>query len=385
MIGLRPEQVAALGLVRTYQIPRSFGQMTVLENAMVGALLRHPRLPDARRESARVLELVGLADRADVKAADLNVAGQKRVELARALATEPRMLLLDEVAGGLNPAEAIALAEILRGIHAAGVTLIIVEHVLEVVMRLAQRPIWGGSTVPDVMLQVENLSVAYGGVQAGRGASLEVRKGEIAASLGANGAGKSSTLLATIGSVKPKEGRVIFEGREITGTPPAKLVTQGIAMSPEGARGLARQPVEQNLRLGAYTVRDERVYRERLERVYTLFPRLMERREQLAGTMSGGERQMLASGRALMSGPRLLLIDEPSLGLSPLLVEQVFDALVALNRDDGLSVLLVEQNMAQALEVAARAYVMQSGRVALSGNAAELAASDEVRKAYLGM
>lgn len=139
MIGRRPEQVAAMGLVRTYQIPRSFGQMTVLENAMVGALLRHPRLPDARRASARVLELVGLADRADTLAAELNVAGQKRVELARALATEPRMLLLDEVAGGLNPAEAIALAEILRGIHTAGVTLIIVEHVLEVVMRLAQR------------------------------------------------------------------------------------------------------------------------------------------------------------------------------------------------------------------------------------------------------
>jgi branched-chain amino acid transport system ATP-binding protein len=147
----------------------------------------------------------------------------------------------------------------------------------------------------------------------------------------------------------------------------------------------ARQPVEQNLRLGAYTVRDERVYGERLERVYALFPRLKERRTQLAGTMSGGERQMLAIGRALMSGPRLLLIDEPSLGLSPLLVEQVFDALAALNRDDGLSVLLVEQNMAQALEVAARAYVMQSGRVVLSGEAAELAASDEVRKAYLGM
>ena len=139
MIGRRPEQVAAMGLVRTYQIPRSFGQMTVLENAMVGALLRHPRLQDARRESARVLELVGLAERADVRASELNVAGQKRVELARALATEPRMLLLDEVAGGLNPAEAIALSEILRGIHASGVTLIIVEHVLEVVMRLAQR------------------------------------------------------------------------------------------------------------------------------------------------------------------------------------------------------------------------------------------------------
>ncbi|GFN28056.1 ABC transporter ATP-binding protein [Achromobacter denitrificans] len=243
----------------------------------------------------------------------------------------------------------------------------------------------GESTVPDAMLKVEDLSVAYGGVQAVRGVSLEVRPGEIAALLGANGAGKSSTLMAIVGSVKPKGGRVIFEGRDITGTSPDKLVTQGIAMIPEGARVFARQPVEQNLRLGAYTVRDERVYRERLARVYALFPRLQERREQLAGTMSGGERQMLAIGRALMSGPRLLLIDEPSLGLSPLLVEQVFDALAALNRDDGLSVLLVEQNMAQALEVAARAYVMQSGRVALSGEAAELAASDEVRKAYLGM
>ena len=239
--------------------------------------------------------------------------------------------------------------------------------------------------MPEVMLKVENLSVAYGGVQAVRGISLEVRPGEIAALLGANGAGKSSTLLAIIGSVKPKEGRVIFEGRDITGTPPDKLVKQGIAMIPEGARVFARQPVEQNLRLGAYTVRDERIYQERLEKVYTLFPRLKERREQLAGTMSGGERQMLAIGRALMSGPRLLLIDEPSLGLSPLLVEQVFDALAALNRDDGLSVLLVEQNMAQALEVAARAYVMQSARIALSGDATELAASDEVRRAYLGM
>jgi len=239
--------------------------------------------------------------------------------------------------------------------------------------------------VPEVMLKVENLSVAYGGVQAVRGVSLEVRPGEIAALLGANGAGKSSTLLAIIGSVKPKEGRVVFEGRDITGTPPDQLVKQGIAMIPEGARVFARQPVEQNLRLGAYTVRDERIYQERLEKVYALFPRLKERREQLAGTMSGGERQMLAIGRALMSGPRLLLIDEPSLGLSPLLVEQVFDALAALNRDDGLSVLLVEQNMAQALEVAARAYVMQSARIALSGDAAELAASDEVRRAYLGM
>ncbi|QDL39656.1 ABC transporter ATP-binding protein [Rhodoferax sediminis] len=235
------------------------------------------------------------------------------------------------------------------------------------------------------MLTVEDLHVAYGGVQAVRGISLEVRTGEVAALLGANGAGKSSTLLAIVGSVKPAGGRVTFEGQDITGQPPEVLIRKGIAMIPEGARVFARQPVEQNLRLGAYILRDEAVYRQRLQRVYKLFPRLLERREQLAGTMSGGERQMLAIGRALMSGPRLLLIDEPSLGLSPILIEQVFDALVALNRQDGLAVLLVEQNMAQALEVAARAYVMQSGRIAIEGTAADLAASDEVRRAYLGM
>ncbi|ARP82112.1 ABC transporter ATP-binding protein [Bordetella genomosp. 8] len=235
------------------------------------------------------------------------------------------------------------------------------------------------------MLKVEDLHVAYGGVQAVRGISLEVRPGEITALLGANGAGKSSTLAAIVGTVRPASGRVYFEGQDITGTPPEKLVKRGIALIPEGARVFARQPVEQNLRLGAYTVPSDAVYRQRLEHVYEVFPRLKERRTQLAGTMSGGERQMLAIGRALMSGPRLLLVDEPSLGLSPLLVEQVFDALAALNKQEGLSVLLVEQNMNAALDVATRAYVMQSGAVALSGEAAELAASDEVRQAYLGM
>lgn len=237
----------------------------------------------------------------------------------------------------------------------------------------------------EFMLEVSDLHVSYDGVQAVGGVSLTVRPGEITALLGANGAGKSSTLKAIIGAVKPQSGRVVFEGKDITGTPPEKLVSMGIAMIPEGARVFARQPVEQNLRLGAYTVRDEAVIKQRMDSVYALFPRLLERREQLAGTMSGGERQMLAIGRALMSGPRLLLIDEPSLGLSPLLVEQVFDALQMLNRQHGLSVLLVEQNMNQALEVAAGAYVMQTGRIALQGTAEALMASDEVRRVYLGM
>lgn len=237
----------------------------------------------------------------------------------------------------------------------------------------------------EFMLEVHDLHVSYGGVQAVGGVSLAVREGDITALLGANGAGKSSTLKAIVGAVKPQSGKVIFEGRDITGTPPDKLVTMGISMIPEGARVFARQSVAQNLRLGAYTVRDEAVIAQRIDSVYAMFPRLLERREQLAGTMSGGERQMLAIGRALMSGPRLLLIDEPSLGLSPLLVEQVFDALQALNKQQGLSVLLVEQNMNQALEVAAGAYVMQTGRIALQGTAEQLAASDEVRRVYLGM
>lgn len=237
----------------------------------------------------------------------------------------------------------------------------------------------------EFMLDVQDLQVSYGGVQAVGGVSLSVRKGDITALLGANGAGKSSTLKAIVGAVRPQAGRVTFEGQDITGTSPDKLVSMGIAMIPEGARVFARQSVVQNLRLGAYTVHDEAVIKQRIDQVYTLFPRLLERREQLAGTMSGGERQMLAIGRALMSGPRLLLIDEPSLGLSPLLVEQVFDALQMLNQKHGLSVLLVEQNMNQALEVAAGAYVMQTGRIALQGTAEQLAASDEVRRVYLGM
>lgn len=236
----------------------------------------------------------------------------------------------------------------------------------------------------SALLKVDQLCVSYGGVQAVRGISLEIRAGEITALLGANGAGKSSTLLSIVGSVKPKAGSVTFDGSDITGLTPDALVRRGIALIPEGGRVFARQTVEQNLRLGAYAVADDTVYRQRLDQVLTLFPRLAERRTQVAGTLSGGERQMLAIGRALMSGPRLLLVDEPSLGLSPLLVETVFDTLAGLNRS-GTSILLVEQNMAQALEVATQAYVMQSGAIVMHGSAQEISSSDQVRQAYLGL
>ena len=236
----------------------------------------------------------------------------------------------------------------------------------------------------QAILEVEELHVAYGGVQAVRGISLEVRAGEIIALLGANGAGKSSTLLAIVGSVRAKSGQVRFDGNNVTASTPDRLVRDGVALIPEGGRVFARQSVAQNLRLGAYVVADAARYRQHADRVYALFPRLAERRTQLAGTLSGGERQMLAIGRALMSGPRLLLIDEPSLGLSPQLVDAVFDGLSNLNRS-GTSLLLVEQNMMLALELATRAYVMQSGRIALKGTAQEISTSDEVRQAYLGL
>ena len=239
--------------------------------------------------------------------------------------------------------------------------------------------------MPDsTILNVEDLHISYGGVLAVRGVSLEVRTGEITALLGANGAGKSSTLLGIVGSVRAGRGRVRFDGSDVTGSSPDVLVHRGMALIPEGGRIFARQAVEQNLLLGAYVVDDETLCRKRMERVYALFPRLAERRAQIAGTLSGGERQMLAIGRALMSGPRLLLVDEPSLGLAPRLVETMFDALASLNRE-GTSILLVEQNVARALELASRAYVLQSGCIVLQGTAQEIAASDEVRRAYLGL
>lgn len=236
----------------------------------------------------------------------------------------------------------------------------------------------------SAMLEVRGLEVNYGHIEAVRGIDMDLEAKEITALVGANGAGKSTTLLALSGLLPKARGKILFEGEDVTNLAPHQLVARGIVQVPEGRAILTTMTVLENLELGAYRRGLKNVDSD-LEYVFNLFPRLKERITGIAGNLSGGEQQMLAIGRALMSGPRLLLIDEPSLGLSPLLVEQVFDALAALNRDDGLSVLLVEQNMTQALEVASRAYVMQSARIALSGDAAELAASDEVRKAYLGM
>ena len=233
------------------------------------------------------------------------------------------------------------------------------------------------------MLKIDNLHVYYGAIHAIKGISLEVNQGEIVTLIGANGAGKSTALRTISGLLKPKEGTIAFEGNSIGGVPAHEIVKQGISQVPEGRRIFAEMTVMENLELGAFTRSDKDGIKADLKLVFERFPRLEERKEQQAGTLSGGEQQMLAMGRALMSRPRLLLLDEPSMGLAPLLIREIFSIIVDINKT-GTTVLLVEQNANMALSIAHRAYVLETGRITLSGDAKELAASEEVRKAYLG-
>lgn len=232
------------------------------------------------------------------------------------------------------------------------------------------------------MLEVSNLNVYYGLIHALHDVSFEVNEGEVVALIGANGAGKTTTLHTVTGLLPAKSGSVVFEGQDITRKPGHAIVRLGVGHVPEGRRVFANLTVEENLRMGAYT-RPKGEVPDSLKEVYGWFPRLEERKKQAAGTLSGGEQQMLAMGRALMSRPKLLMLDEPSMGLAPILVEQIFDIIRKLH-EEGTTILLVEQNAQMALSVADRAYVMETGNITLSGTGAELAASDEVKKAYLG-
>ncbi|RFU67339.1 ABC transporter ATP-binding protein [Peribacillus saganii] len=233
------------------------------------------------------------------------------------------------------------------------------------------------------MLKVKNVNVFYGNIQAIRDVSLEVNEGEIVTLIGANGAGKSTLLKTVSGLLKPKQGQIVYEGKTINGKAAQTIVKQGISHVPEGRRIFANMSVEENLELGAFLRKDKAGIREDMEKVYELFPRLLERLKQQAGTLSGGEQQMLAMGRALMARPRLLLLDEPSMGLAPLLVKTIFRIIEEINKT-GTTILLVEQNANLALSIAHRAYVVETGRIVLSGSAEELTASEQVKMAYLG-
>ncbi|MBN1628783.1 MAG: ATP-binding cassette domain-containing protein [Thermoleophilia bacterium] len=441
---LSPAAVARLGLARTFQNLRIFVNMSVLENVLVGRH-RHERsgfwscclgLPRQRAEEKRsraraleVLDLVGLAERASMPAASLPYGQQRLVEIARALASEPRLLLLDEPAAGMNASERVDLVGKIAAIRAAGVTVLLVEHDISLVMGISDAVnvldhgglIASGTpdevrqdetvieaylgvgreqaaeatvgTVPEgeapvaaprEALVLEDIVTAYGSIQALHGVSLTVGQGEVVAVLGANGAGKTTLLGTVSGILRPTRGTVSYQGQDITSLPPEKIVRRGICQVPEGRQLFPTLSVEDNLFMGASGKRDwQEGYAADLAYVYDLFPILAERRKQPARTLSGGEQQMLAIGRGLMAQPGLLLLDEPSMGLAPMAVERIFDALARLNAN-GLTMLMVEQNAEMALSLATRAAVIQTGSVVLTGLACDLRNDERLRGAYLG-
>lgn len=234
------------------------------------------------------------------------------------------------------------------------------------------------------MLEIKNLQVSYGAINALHGISLSVKAGSIVTLIGANGAGKTTTLKTISGLLKPKSGEILYEGKNISGLPPHQVVKLGLSHVPEGRMIFANLTVLENLQMGAYLRNDKTAIRRELEFVFATFPRLKEREQQIAGTLSGGEQQMLAIGRALMSQPKLLLLDEPSLGLAPLLVKTIFEKIVEINRQQGLTILLVEQNANLALEISHFGYVLETGRVVVQGDSASLRQNPQVKSAYLG-
>jgi branched-chain amino acid transport system ATP-binding protein len=240
------------------------------------------------------------------------------------------------------------------------------------------------SATPGTILELENVHTFYGSIEALKGVSLEVRQGEIVTLIGANGAGKSTTLRSINGLNHPREGTIRFEGKDITNEAPHDVVKMGISQSPEGRRLFPRMSVLENLEMGAFQRTDKSQLKEDLDRVYALFPRLAERKGQRAGTLSGGEQQMVAIGRALMARPKLLMLDEPSMGLAPIFVERIFEIVREIN-DQGTPILLVEQNALMALETANRGYVLETGTITLSDDAKALQKNEQVRKAYLGI
>jgi branched-chain amino acid transport system ATP-binding protein len=234
------------------------------------------------------------------------------------------------------------------------------------------------------MLEIKNLAVSYGAITALHGISLSVPAGSIVTLIGSNGAGKTTALKTISGLLKPRSGEILYEGKNIAGLPPHQIVRLGLSHVPEGRMIFTNLTVMENLQMGAYLQKDRQVVRRELDHVFAAFPRLQERERQIAGTLSGGEQQMLAMGRALMSRPKLLMLDEPSLGLAPLLVKTIFEKIVEINRQQGITILLVEQNAKLALEISGFGYVLETGRVALSGDSAALRQNPQVKSAYLG-
>jgi len=434
--GLRTDEISRRGIGRTYQIPQPFLRMTVLENLVVGDLYGggHRSLQAARDNAMVVLNRAGLKDKAGFKAGKLGLLDLKRLELARALSLRPRLLLLDEIAAGLVEVEVAELQSLILELKKSGQTIVIIEHVLSVIFGLSDRilvlnfgqmivegapndiadnprvheiylgtkkageptielqTVSGKLEVPkagfppesEKLLILRNVNSGYGDFQVLFGVSLDILKGEIVGLIGVNGAGKT-TLIRTISKQLPlRSGEILFKGRSIINVKPFDIVGLGMAQCIEGRKLFPELTVQENLEIGAYCRRARDKRASTIEQVYDIFPTLAERRNQMSYTLSGGEQQMVAIGRALMTLPELIIFDEVSLGLAPIVIDSLYKAIIKINRQ-GTTILLVEQNVHLSLEIAGRAYIIERGRIVLSGASESLKQDEHVKEAYFGL
>ncbi|MGE5653427.1 MAG: ATP-binding cassette domain-containing protein [Bacillota bacterium] len=414
LVGRKPEQVARQGLARTFQHIRLFPGLDLIDNLLVGTSEDEDLLERAMMLLAKVAP--NLTTKLHSPVSDLTYADRRRVEIIRALIREPKLLVLDEPAAGMTLAEIGELKQLLLQLRSEGLAILLVEHQMDLVMGISDHVVVvdHGEVIaqgtPDLvrdspqvveaylgrqsdtalvlgtpqtgqpMLEINGLSAGYGDYDILHDLSLTVSAGETVVLLGANAAGKTTLMKTLSGTLDIRAGHVRFSGDSITTASPAQRVQKGLVHVPEGRRVFPKLSVEENLLMGAYLHRQGK--QERMDAVFTLFPRLRERRTQMAGTLSGGEQQMLAVGRALMSKPTLLLLDEPSMGLAPVVVQQLFETIAAINRQ-GVTVLMVEQNAQLALSIAHRGYLLNGGRIVHEGTAAELLVDEAVKKAYL--